>query len=121
MDATGRKTAAEIHREIAREVDSLLQRIFAERRRTGGLDLEALEMAIRAAMHQAGAASLTQLLTEEPPPRRHLPCACGGKADYEELRSKPVLTAVGPARMLRPTICAPVAMSDSSTPTKPWT
>jgi len=79
-----------------------LQRIFAERRRTGGLDLEAVEMAIRAAMHQAGATGLTQLLTEEPPPQRHLPCACGSTADYEELRSKQVLTAVGPARMLRP-------------------
>ena len=59
-------------------------------------------MAIRVAMHQAGAASLTQLLTEEPPAQRHLPCACGGTADYAELRSKQVLTAVGPARMLRP-------------------
>ncbi len=53
-------------------------------------------------MHQAGAAGLTQLLTEEPPQQRHLPCACGGTADYQELRSKSVLTAVGPARMLRP-------------------
>jgi len=61
-----------------------------------------LETALRAALHQAGAASLTQLLTEEPPSERHLPCACGGTADYQELRSKPVLTALGPARMLRP-------------------
>src|SRR5207245_915799 len=53
-------------------------------------------------MHQAGAAGLTQLLTEEPPAQRDLPCPCGGTADYEELRSKQVLTAVGPARMLRP-------------------
>ena len=59
-------------------------------------------MAIRAAMHHAGATGLTQLLTEEPPAQRHLPCACGGTADYEELRSKQVLTAVGPACMLRP-------------------
>jgi hypothetical protein len=59
-------------------------------------------MAFRATMHQAGAAGLSQLLTEEPPAQRHLPCACGGTADYEELRSKQVLTAVGPARMLRP-------------------
>jgi len=59
-------------------------------------------MAIRATMHQAGAAGLTQLLTEEAPAQRHIPCACGGTADYEELRSKQVLTAVGPARMLRP-------------------
>ena len=102
MDTPGKKTAAAIHQEVDREVDSLLQRIFAERRRTGGLDLEAVEMAFRTTMHQAGAAGLTQLLTEELPQQRHLPCACGGTADYQELRSKPVLTAVGPARMLRP-------------------
>ncbi len=59
-------------------------------------------MAFRTTMHQAGAAGLTQLLTEEPPQQRRLPCACGGAADYQELRSKSVLTAVGPARMLRP-------------------
>lgn len=53
-------------------------------------------------MHQAGAAGLTHLLTEEPPEQRHLSCACGGTAEYQELRSKSVLTAVGPARMLRP-------------------
>jgi hypothetical protein len=102
LDTPGKKTAAAIHQEIDREVDSLLQRIFAEQRRTGGLDLEAVEMAFRTTMHQAGAAGLTQLLTEEPPQQRHLPCACGGTADYQELRSKSVLTAVGPARTLRP-------------------
>ena len=59
-------------------------------------------MAFRATMHQAGASGLTRLLTEEPPQQRHLPCACGGTADYQELRSKPVLTAVGHARILRP-------------------
>ena len=59
-------------------------------------------MAFRTTMHQAGAAGLTQLLTQDPPQQRHLPCACGGTADYQELRSKSVLTAVGPARMLRP-------------------
>jgi hypothetical protein len=59
-------------------------------------------MAFRAAMHQAGAASLTQLLTEEVPQQRHLPCACGGTTDYQEMRSRPVLTAVGAATLLRP-------------------
>src|SRR5260221_5454305 len=99
LDTAGKKTAVEIHRAIDHEIDSLLQRIFAERHRTGGWDLEAIEMAFRAAMHHAGASGLTQLLTEEPPAQRHLPCACGGTADYEELRSKPVLTAVRPGRM----------------------
>lgn len=59
-------------------------------------------MAFRTAMHQAGAAGLTQLLTEEAPQQRHIPCACAGMADYQEMRSKPVLTAVGSVKILRP-------------------
>jgi hypothetical protein len=39
-----------------------LRVIFNARRKTGRLDLEAIEMAVRSAMHQAGAAALTQLL-----------------------------------------------------------
>jgi hypothetical protein len=31
-----------------------------------------------------------------------IPCSCGHQARYQELRSKPVLTAVGPARVSRP-------------------
>jgi hypothetical protein len=68
------------------------------------LDFEAVEMAIRSAMHQAGADLLTQLLEFAPPgpEQRQLPCACGYPAKYVGLRSKPVLTAVGKARCLRP-------------------
>ena len=32
---------------------TLLGRVFAERKRTGGLDLEAVEMAFRAALHDS--------------------------------------------------------------------
>jgi hypothetical protein len=39
-----------------------LGRIFAERKQTGRMDLEAMEMAFRAALHRAGAAALGQLL-----------------------------------------------------------
>lgn len=73
-----KKTAVAIHPEVAWEVDSLLQRIFADRRRTGSLDLEAVEMAFRTAMSEAGAAGL--LLTGEVPQQRHIPCACGQTA-----------------------------------------
>jgi hypothetical protein len=45
--APGKKTAAAIHQEIRREVSALLGLIFAERRKTSSLDLEAIEMAIR--------------------------------------------------------------------------
>jgi len=82
----------------------LLQRIFYERHKRGGLDLEAVEMAVRSRVHQAGAAVLDQLLEFDPPSsaHRHLPCSCGHTARYVELRSKPVLTAVGKAECRRP-------------------
>ncbi|MGH8647351.1 MAG: ISKra4 family transposase [Gammaproteobacteria bacterium] len=68
------------------------------------MDLEAVEMAIRSAMHQAGAAALTKLLQYDPPPaeQRTRPCACGQTAPYRELRAKSLLTAVGPVELLRP-------------------
>ena len=80
-----------------------MQLIFSERSKTGRLDLEAIEMAMRSAMHQAGAAALSERLKFDPPDpeQRQLPCPCGHTAHYVELRSKPVLTAVGEAESLR--------------------
>jgi hypothetical protein len=48
------------------------------------MDLEAVEMAIRSAMHHAGAAVLTQLLEFDPPgpDQRQLPCSCGRLGKY---------------------------------------
>ena len=78
--------------------------IFQQRRRTGRLDLEATEMALRSALHRAGAAALTELLRFAAPPaeQRTLPCGCGQPARYHDLRTKPVLTALGPAEVSRP-------------------
>ena len=61
-------------------------------------------MAIRSAMHHAGATALTELLQFAVPDadQRSLTCACGRQAGYRELRSKPVLTAVGPVSISRP-------------------
>ena len=67
-------------------------------------------MAVRAAMHHAGSAALTELLqfaaptTEE---KREVACACGQFAHYRELRSKPVLTVVGPVQVSRPYYLCP--------------
>ena len=68
------------------------------------MDLESAESAIRASMHQAGAAALTQILQFPPPPesQRSLPCPCGHQAQYKEQRSKPVLTIVGLVTVMRP-------------------
>jgi hypothetical protein len=79
--------------------------VFSGRRKTGYLDLEAVESAVRAAMHRAGSAALTELLqlpapgTEE---ERAIDCACGQRAHYRELRSKSILTVVGPVQVSRP-------------------
>jgi len=78
--------------------------LFQDQRNTGRIDLEATEMAMRSALHRAGAAALSQLL-QFPAPRgagRTLACPCGQQAHYREQRSKPVLTAVGPVEVLRP-------------------
>jgi hypothetical protein len=83
--------------------------IFQDRRKTGHLDLEAIEMAVRSAMHHAGAAALTELLqfavlaTDQ----RTIACACSHKAHYRELRSKPVRTAVGKVEVSRPYYLCP--------------
>ncbi len=83
--------------------------IFHGRRKTGRLDLEAIEMAVRTAMHQAGAAALTELLQFAAPAadQRTIPCSCGHQAHYRELRCKPVLTAVGPVEVSRPYYLCP--------------
>jgi hypothetical protein len=66
-------------------------------------------MAMRAAMHRAGAAALSQLLQGDPPgpDERELPCPCGQKARYREMRSRRVLTAVGEVDLLRPWYLCP--------------
>jgi hypothetical protein len=83
--------------------------VFQARRNHGQIDLEAVETALRSAMHQAGASVLTQLLQYDPPDADHLtiPCLCGHSANYKELRSKTVLTVLGPVELRRPYyVCA---------------
>jgi hypothetical protein len=74
-----KKTAETIPQEVEREVSALLRLVFEEQSKTGRLDLEAVEMAMRAVMHRAGAAALSQLLRFDPPgpDQRGIPCACG--------------------------------------------
>jgi hypothetical protein len=87
----------------------LLSRIFADRKQSGVLDLEAVEMAFRAALHQAGAAALTQLLQfpEPGPDERAVACPCGHKARYRELSSRCILTVLGEVELLRPWYLCP--------------
>lgn len=87
----------------------MLHVIFSGRRKTGHLDLEAIETTVRSAMHQAGAVALTQLLRFPIPAaeQRNLPCPCGCQAHYRELRSRRVLTAVGQVTVSRPYYLCP--------------
>ncbi len=61
-------------------------------------------MTVRSVMHRAGAAALTELLQLAAPAadQQTIPCSCGHQAHYRELRSKPVLTAVGTVEVSRP-------------------
>jgi hypothetical protein len=83
--------------------------IFSGRHKTGHLDLEAIELAVRSAMHRAGAVAMTELLQFDVPSaeQRILACPCGNAAHYRELRSKPFLSVLGPVRVLRPYYLCP--------------
>lgn len=85
----------------------MLQVAFGSFRKEGRLDLEALEMATRAAMHRAGAAVLEELL--EPPTvvTREAACSCGQQGRFHEMRPKEILTALGRIHIRRPYyVCA---------------
>jgi hypothetical protein len=109
VDSRGKKTAAAVLEEVTGEVGQWLNVLFRGQRKTGHTDLEASEMMIRSAMHRVGAAGMTQLLRFPVPPvgQRTLPCSCGHTAHYQELRSKPVLTAVGQVEVSRPYYLCP--------------
>ena len=75
--------------------------MFAARRKSAGLDLEAVEMATRAGLHRAGAAVLTGLLAERGGHAARVACACGEQAHYHDHRPKRLLTALGPVQWER--------------------
>ncbi len=92
---------------MAEEVESFLAVIFAGRRKSGRLDLEAVEMATRAALHRAGAGMLEELLTPEEEFSRQVPCLCGQAARYHQMRPKRLLTVLGRVETERPYyVCA---------------
>src|SRR5258708_38900137 len=95
MDSTGKKTAAAVHEEIAREIDQWLRVLFRGQRKTGHLDLEAVEMMVRTGMHRAGAAGLTAML-EVPAPvasERSVLCPCGGQGGGHGGPPRPLVTS----------------------------
>ena len=101
-DRAGKKTAAAIQQEVAQEVEQLLAVIFAARRKNQRWDLEALETATRAALHQAGAKLLEQLLEAPPRAEPEQPCDCGRRARYRGQRPKKIKTVLGEVEIERP-------------------
>jgi hypothetical protein len=80
----------------------LLRVVFAARRKTGALDLEALEQCTRDALHRAGAVVLETLLNEAEPSEARQPCACGGQARCAGKRPKTIVTMLGEVVVERP-------------------
>src|SRR5205807_10467169 len=62
-----KRTAGAIPRGVARKIDARLRVTFPARDKIGVVDLEAVEMALRAGLQQAGAPGLSQLLRQESP------------------------------------------------------
>ena len=100
-----------------------MSRIFAERHKTGGTDLEAIEMALRVALHPVGASALTALLQyEEPDPdHRQLPCPCEHTALQVGLRAKTLVTALGSVELQRAFIGARAVVKGSFPSMRNWT
>lgn len=69
--------------------------IFTGWRKTGQLDLEAIEMATRSAAHQIGASVLSRLLSLSEPVPSQVACRCGHPARYHDTRPKQLTTVVG--------------------------
>lgn len=67
---------------------------FANRHKQG-VDLEAMEMAIRSTMHRAGASVIEKLLNAHALHEREVDCKCGQQARLHQIRPKQILTALG--------------------------
>ena len=78
-----------------------MQVIFTGWRKTGEVDLDAVEMAVRGAMHRAGAAALGRLLSLDQGHPPQVSCDCGGQARWHSRRPKQLLTALGEVNLER--------------------
>jgi hypothetical protein len=81
--------------------------VFGGLRKSGHVDLEAVEMATRAAAHQLGARVLEQLLKAPAEFEHAIPCPCGQRARFHQTRRKHLITALGPVQIERPYYLCP--------------
>ena len=82
-------------------MNQLLAVIFSGWRKTGKLDLEAVEMVTRSAAHHIGASVLSQILSLSEPVPEEVACRCGHQARYHDTRPKQLQTVVGRVRFER--------------------
>jgi hypothetical protein len=77
--------------------------VLQDRQRLGHVDLEASEMAIRAAMHQMGGVLLEKLLNSDGGGYRgtHLDCCQGHPAEFVGYRGKQILTVLSAVKVQR--------------------
>jgi hypothetical protein len=84
-----------------------LEVIFTGLRKSGQYDLEAVEMATRAASHQLGAKVLERLLSAPAEFELTVACDCGHPARFHQMRTKQVLTVLGWIAIERPYYVCP--------------
>jgi hypothetical protein len=87
---------------------------FAGSRKSGHFDLEAIEMATRTASHHLGARMVEKLLSAPTEFERKVPCPCGQKARFHQMRPKQLLTIVGSIAIQRPYYVCPACGSGQS-------
>ena len=80
-----------------------MQRVFTDIRNLGHLDLEASEMAFRAASHRIGGSLLQKLLNADGGGYQgtSIDCGKGHRARFVEYRAKEVVTVLSPAKVTR--------------------
>jgi hypothetical protein len=88
---------------MAQEIDRLVQRVFRDVEQRGHVDLEASEMAIRAASHRIGGSLLEKLLNADGKGYRGISAACGKghSARFVEHRAKELITVLSPINVSR--------------------
>jgi hypothetical protein len=98
----GKKAAQAIRQQVTREIDQLFSFVFNGRRRTLLPDLAAGGARGDAPCRPATLSELLHFAAPATEEERTVACACGPHTRYMKLRSKPVLTVVGQARVSRP-------------------
>lgn len=80
-----------------------MTRVFQDKEKRGGLDLEATELSIRHAMHQVGGVFLEQLINADSGDHRgaRILCGLGHEAEFTDYRIKKVTTVLSEIEIKR--------------------